>query len=227
MVSDTVRLRRARTPNNTDSTVGRDRELEYKGHMNLPDLLPSTFRLAEQSTLFSKMSESSKDATENLSNGKYYSVSTPQISEITLEKVQFFEPEHAETVHIVDLSEDNASDTSDGSKENIQIAKKLKPTLLQTSGAEITKRDRLVIDRINSFYESDKEGHDEPLIFSDDEDGSLDNQIGANLVHNNHDCAHPKSLNKIFHSFRAGSRVQRRTRHIIPKSSSLLAATLE
>lgn len=185
MVSDTVRLRRARTPNNTDSTVGR----ESKGNMNLPDLLPSTFRLAEQSILFSKMNESSSEAPEGFSNRQSYSVSTPQISEITLEKVQFFEPEHAETVHIVDLSEDNASDTSDGcatpkgSKENIQTAKRLKSKLLQTSSAEITKRDKLIIDRINSFYESDKEGHDEPLVFSDDEDGCLDNQIGANLVH--------------------------------------------
>lgn len=93
-------------------------------------------------------------------------VSTPQVSHITLEKVQYFEPEHPETVNIVDLSEDNASDTSDGSRE-------LNMTELEVK--------RFKVDRINSFYEVEEEGHEEPLVFSEDEDTTTD--IEPNLVH--------------------------------------------
>lgn len=136
--------------------------------MNLPDLLPNTFRLAEQSSLFSNLDQSPTNAN--------YSIVMPQISQITLEKVQFFEPEHAETVHIVDLSEDNASDTSDSGSSPKKERFRAKPS------AEAEK-ERINTERINSFYESDKECHEEPLVFSEDEDGSLDNGFGANLVH--------------------------------------------
>lgn len=109
----------------------------------------------------------------------------PQISQITLEKVQFFEAEHAETVHIVDLSEDNASDTSDSGPAPKKETSKL---LKSTRSVEI--------ERINSFYESDKECHDEPLVFSDDEEGSLENGfVGANLVHYTHNFLRITSVN--------------------------------
>lgn len=161
VVSDTVRLRRARTPSNSDRA------------MNLPDLLPNTFRLAEESSLFSNMDRDSK---------AHLPVSTPHVSHIKLENVQYFEPEHAETVHILDLSEDNASDASGGtpkrSQENISVHLNVDPRHGKIGG----KVEKELIDRINSFYESEE--IDEPLIFSeDDDDGdAFDNGFGANLV---------------------------------------------
>lgn len=197
VVSDTVRLRRARTPSNPatpqggdPSSAGRDRAVTTSRAMNLPDLLPSTFRLAEQSSLFSNFNEAAaavdsvtRQANENYQNGKSYAVSTPQVSQITLEKVQYFEPEHAETVNIVDLSEDNASDTSEGcstpkrSRENLHGSSPLIKNGHHPKG-DVKKVAHT--ERINSFYEeSDKDqGHEEPLVFSEDED-----EFEANLVH--------------------------------------------
>lgn len=174
-----MRLRRARTPSNAAPVEPRERSVT--GAMNLPDLLPSTFRLAEQSSLFSKFNDEdavTRRANENYQNSKSYA---PQVSQITLEKVQYFEPEHAETVNIVDLSEDNTSDTSEGcstpkrSRDNLQFIplKKNEPPRVEVkTGSRQT-------ERINSFYESDKEGHEEPLVFSEDED----TEIEASLVH--------------------------------------------
>lgn len=163
VVSDTVRLRRARTPSNGNGGAG---SANGTVPLNLPDLLPNTFRLAEQSALFSHFNNS--PATED----KPLAVSTSHVSHITLEKVQYFEPEHAETVNIVDLSEDNASDSSEPSTRKSSSSNEKS----QMARDEFKK---LVTERINSFYESDKEGHEEPLVFSEDEDTEL---IGANMV---------------------------------------------
>lgn len=157
VVSDTVRLRRSRTPSNNAGGGN---------SMNLPDVLPNTFRLAEQSSLFSHMDDEAqvtRRAHENFLNTKSFAVSTPQVSHITLEKVQYFEPEHAETVNIVDLSEDNASDTSEGGH------------------TPILSHGRKTAERINSFYDVDlgEGGQEEPLVFSEDEDTELE----TNLVH--------------------------------------------
>lgn len=172
VVSDTVRLRRARTPISAgESPGGRDRAA-VPGAQNLPDLLPNTFRLAEQSSLFSNIDADSVThrAHENYMNGKAsqgntLTLSRPQVSHITLEKVQYFEPEHAETVNIVDLSEDNASDTSEGC-----ATARDDPLGSVRNESKSGDVKRFKTERINSFYESDKEGHEEPLVFSEDED---------------------------------------------------------
>lgn len=168
VVSDTVRLRRARTPSNSGESSNGRAAVTTAGAMNLPDLLPNTFRLAEQSSLFSSLNDEEsgprqRSTNDNYLNGKSWTVSTPQVSHITLEKVQYFEPEHAETVNIVDLSEDNASDTSDTVEVPVKRADVLK----------------LKSERMNSFYETDMEGHEEPLVFSEDEDTEFE----ANMVH--------------------------------------------
>lgn len=169
VVSDTVRLRRARTPSSAGESPGGGRGLAavvVTGPQNLPDLLPNTFRLAEQSSLFSNIDAHS----EHYMNGKAavqentLTLSTPQVSHITLEKVQYFEPEHAETVNIVDLSEDNASDTSEGCATARD----------DRHESQCGNVKRFKAERINSFYESDKEGHEEPLVFSEDEDSECE-----------------------------------------------------
>lgn len=58
IVSDTVRQRRARTPSsneNSDNTITETVSTENRSNV-LPDLLPTTFRLAESSSLFSQIS---------------------------------------------------------------------------------------------------------------------------------------------------------------------------
>lgn len=185
VVSDTVRLRRSRTPSNSgDTSVSRERANTTAVKslpLNLPDLLPSTFRLAEQSSLFSNISDDSVASERGPQNGlsKSYVVSTSEVSHITLEKVQFFEPEHAETVNIVDLSEDNASDTSEGfstSRDGLQFIANESKLSKDDKPNKITF-NKLKTERVNSFYESDKECNEEPLVFSEDEDIEIEHYL--------------------------------------------------
>lgn len=159
IVSDTVRQRRARTPstNGSGGGVGGTSESSISTTTALtttaststnttttsimPDLLPTTFHLAESSSIFSSISDNKSDSEllsderstkqpETSSKSTTHEFSVVEIREKNLEQVQNvdiresgnvhtiqlesvhqFEPEHVETVHIFDASEDTASDT--------------------------------------------------------------------------------------------------------------------
>lgn len=71
VLSDTVRQRRARTPSsndNSDKMIAETPSTENRSNV-LPDLLPTTFRLAESSSLFSQISVAS-DGSEAIDEGK-------------------------------------------------------------------------------------------------------------------------------------------------------------
>lgn len=117
VVSDTVRQRRARTPQANDSN----------GESNvLPDLLPQTFRLTESSNLFSQVAGDTNEIDDNddiirpsvvevkerdLSQLPIMSVALLNVAEIvdTVETVGSFIPEFVETVQVLDMSEDSDS----------------------------------------------------------------------------------------------------------------------
>lgn len=111
VVSDTVRQRRARTPQANESNS------DSNGNV-LPDLLPQTFRLSESSNLFSQVSEKRNEnpsvvevKERNLSQSPLMSVALPKVAEIvdTVETVGHFVPEFVETVQVLDMSEDSDS----------------------------------------------------------------------------------------------------------------------
>lgn len=114
VVSDTVRQRRARTPQANDSNV------ESNGNV-LPDLLPQTFRLTETSNLFSQLAGEQEAESvapsvvevkeRDLSQSPLMSVALPRVAEIvdTVETVGNFVPEYVETVQVLDMSEDSDS----------------------------------------------------------------------------------------------------------------------
>lgn len=114
VVSDTVRQRRARTPQANDSN----------GESNvLPDLLPQTFRLTETSNLFSQVAGESLEVDDekhpsvvevkerDITESPLMSVALPKVAEIvdTVETVGSFIPEYVETVQVLDMSEDSDS----------------------------------------------------------------------------------------------------------------------
>lgn len=239
VVSDTVRQRRARTPSsNTDSSDIKEYPVMNNANSNvLPDLLPKTFHLAESSSLFSQIENNVPTVLPEKQQQREHSFTVvegrerrteqnqwptpemPKISQITLENVQYFEPEYVETVHILDYSEDTTSDASEehstprAKRRDLMTPEKLSKELqvFHETEAEIRncdktlkvekqrisfdenhivivdkeerdilgdgekkpkalKRTHLPVPERDSFYSSDKENFDEPLIFSDDED---------------------------------------------------------
>lgn len=223
----------------------------------MPDLLPRTFHLAESSALFSQINSATPfeiAESQPIAASQEYSVVairesnlsapsrptfpspqserlTPKVGEINtvsiLEKVDYFEPEYVETVHIIDAtSETSDTDTCatpvfDESRRVSDISgqqpAKFSPKILKVErkkikvpladreraktiahGARTPNDDRDLLhdseidarkagklkkkpivpglkDNLSgtgrdSFYNSDHENFEEPLVFSDDDD---------------------------------------------------------
>ncbi|XP_053684966.1 dystrophin, isoforms A/C/F/G/H isoform X2 [Sabethes cyaneus] len=133
VLSDTVRQRRAKT-----SSLMQEEQMKNNEQLSntLPDLLPTTFRLAETSSLFSCVynSRSTSSPRSEIMNHHLNECSVVEIREKNvspkmsvqnvnvpkqgqvvdtiniLETCKSFEPEYVETVHIIDASSD--TDTS-------------------------------------------------------------------------------------------------------------------
>lgn len=143
IVSDTVRQRRARTPSsneNTEKIVAETVSTENRSNV-MPDLLPTTFRLAETSSLFSQISvDESQPVNDNRNEVPLEDVSVVEIREGNLtpkmqvriagqemenmakiedvantisiiETVETFEPEFVETVNIIYASDASSCST--------------------------------------------------------------------------------------------------------------------
>lgn len=220
-MSDTVRQRRARTMNQ-QQTEG-EKEPQQK------DLqLPATFRLAEKSVLFSRVSNNEPLNETKLTSNMQSEIERNKCSVVeikekniptkmsvqnveicpwdepmhgqlvdninVLEMCQTFEPEFVETVNIIDASESDTScpspklESRDKMKgvllmeATIKTANtKRKPTSQNDCGVlmgskrffdstKICRSFNISSEERDSFYNSDNENYDEPLMFSEDED---------------------------------------------------------
>ncbi|XP_039438021.1 dystrophin, isoforms A/C/F/G/H isoform X4 [Culex pipiens pallens] len=221
VLSDTVRQRRARTMN-LQQTEGK-KEPQQK------DLqLPATFRLAEKSVLFSRVSNNEPLNETKLTSNMQSEIERNKCSVVeikekniptkmsvqnveicpwdepmhgqlvdninVLEMCQTFEPEFVETVNIIDASESDTScpspklESRDKMKDvllmeaTIKTANtKRKPTSQNDCGVlmgskrffdstKICRSFNISSEERDSFYNSDNENYDEPLMFSEDED---------------------------------------------------------
>lgn len=183
VLSDTVRQRRSRTPS-SNAEPNPTSDLNNVPHVTntgcpktngstLPDLLPDTFRLAETSTLFSKVSDpvfqmpqvaqrSTDDPLtdahphrvevreSDLSTTKHVSMMptglymSANVNTISiLESVDTFEPEFVEMVHIIDASEDDEIDEGIVRSDSQQYAVKERD-LLRDSEEPNKKRRSLI-----------------------------------------------------------------------------------
>ncbi|XP_055532572.1 dystrophin, isoforms A/C/F/G/H isoform X3 [Wyeomyia smithii] len=217
VLSDTVRQRRIKI-----SSSKPEEQMQNSDQLSnaLPDLLPTTFRLAETSSLFSsvfiKRSPSSprSDILHNTSNEcsvveikeknvspkmSVQNVNVPKQGQVIdtiniLETCKSFEPEYVETVHIIDASSDTDTSCSSPMPEKKKISNVIENSvnILQYVDNHADKRPNKLLPlshqilettsklkkvtctqnalERDSFYNSDKENYDEPLVFSEDED---------------------------------------------------------
>lgn len=143
VLSDTVRQRRARTPSSSNESNEKPMPstvIEQNSQKTtLPDVLPTTFRLAEASALFDEISKNGElqpnqtdsehdDLSTHVSmvavrerNASLMSVRNSGITKMNesvntisiLESVDSFVPEYVETVTIYDMSDTSDTDTDD------------------------------------------------------------------------------------------------------------------
>lgn len=88
VVSDTVRQRRARTPSandNSDKMITETASTENRCNV-LPDLLPTTFRLAESSSLFSQISVNESIPSEPMNENEIEDV--PQDEDVSVVEIR-------------------------------------------------------------------------------------------------------------------------------------------